>query len=139
MWWDKALSVLTSIVKDPIVEWQKRKTLVVENENKQADRDHEARMKKIDVAFELAKQGQQIEADWDTNAQEQMKHSWKDEWYVLLFSIPLVLVFIPDMQPYIIKGFEALNKTPEWYRWMVMGIVASTFGLRWMFGRLKLK
>jgi len=133
------LSWIADVIKEPINEWQKRKTIKVQQEDKELEREHEARMKKIDVAFELAKQGQKIEADWDTAAQNNMKHSWKDEWFTLLFSIPLVAAFIPYLQPYILKGFEVLKQTPDWYMWLVVGIVTATFGLRWMFGRIKLK
>lgn len=136
-WFSTILEPIVNLVKEPIVEWQKRKTIEVENESKERDRQHELNLKKIDIAFELAKQGQQIEADWDTNAQQDMKTSWKDEFYVILFSIPLVMAFIPDMQDIVLKGFETLNKTPDWYMLLVTGIVASVFGLRWLISRKK--
>jgi len=132
------LSWIADIVKEPVVEWQKRKTLKVQNQEKQLDREHEIKMKKIDVAYELAKNGQKVEANWDTNAQEQMKYSWKDEWFVFLFSIPLISAFIPNLQAQILKGFEVLNKTPTWYMWLVIGIVIATFGLRWMLSKISL-
>ncbi|PLY06773.1 MAG: hypothetical protein C0625_07985 [Arcobacter sp.] len=93
------LQWIADIAKEPIVEWQKRKTLAVQNEENVLQRDHEVRLKKMDVALELAKSGQQIEADWDTAAQNNMQHSWKDEWFTLLFSIPLVAAFFPWFQP----------------------------------------
>lgn len=136
-WFSTILEPIVNLVKEPIVEWQKRKTIEVENESKERDRQHELNLKKVDIAFELAKQGQQIEADWDTNAQQDMKTSWKDEFYVILFSIPLVMAFIPDMQDIVLKGFETLNKTPDWYMLLVTGIVASVFGLRWLISRKK--
>jgi len=136
-WFSTILEPIVNLVKEPIVEWQKRKTIEVENENKERDRQHELNLKKVDIAFELAKQGQQIEADWDTNAQQDMKTSWKDEFYVILFSIPLIMAFIPDMQDIVLKGFETLNKTPDWYMLLVTGIVASVFGLRWLISRKK--
>ena len=136
-WFSAILEPIVNVVKEPIVEWQKRKTIEVENESKERDRQHELNLKKVDIAFELAKQGQQIEADWDTNAQQDMKTSWKDEFYVILFSIPLIMAFIPDMQDIVLKGFETLNKTPDWYMLLVTGIVASVFGLRWLVSRKK--
>lgn len=114
-----------------------RKLEEIKNSEKVNDREHEARMKKIDVAHELAKQGQKIEADWDTNAQNNMKYTWKDEWFVILFSIPLIGAFIPFLSGDILAGFNVLSKTPEWYRWLLAGIVVATFGLRWMFSKLK--
>ena len=136
-WFSTILEPIVNLVKEPIVEWQKRKTIEVDNESKERDRQHELNLKKVDIAFELAKQGQQIEADWDTNAQQDMKTSWKDEFYVILFSIPLIMAFIPDMQDIVLKGFETLNKTPDWYMLLVTGIVASVFGLRWLISRKK--
>lgn len=136
-WFSTILEPIVNLVKELIVEWQKRKTIEVENESKERDRQHELNLKKVDIAFELAKQGQQIEADWDTNAQQDMKTSWKDEFYVILFSIPLIMAFIPDMQDIVLKGFETLNKMPDWYMLLVTGIVASVFGLRWLISRKK--
>ena len=136
-WWSALIEPVVSIVKEPIVEWQKRKTLEVEQIDKQLDRQHELNVKKIDVALELAKQGQKIEADWDTNAQQDMKTSWKDEYLTILFSLPLILAFFPQTQEAVLKGFETLDKTPGWYMTLIMGIVAGVFGLRWLINRSK--
>ena len=138
-WWNMLIEPITNIVKEPLVEWQKRKTLEVQQVDKALDREHELNLKKVDVNMELAKQGMKIEADWDTNAQKQMEHSWKDEYLMLLFSIPLILAFIPEYQIYVVNGFKTLEKTPDWYMWLVVGIVSATFGLRWMFGKIQLR
>lgn len=137
-WWNTLIEPITSLIKEPLVEWQKRKTLEVAQVDKALSREHELNLKKVDVNHELAKQGMQIEANWDTNAQNNMKYTWKDEWFVILFSIPLIGAFIPGMDQYILKGFEVLSKTPEWYRWLIAGIVVATFGLRWMFSKIKM-
>ena len=55
---------------------------------------------------------------------------WKDEWVLILLSVPLILVFIPPMQPYVLAGFEVLAETPEWYRWLVMMIFTAIYGIR---------
>ena len=64
-----------------------------------------------------------------------MKTSWKDEYLTILFSLPLILAFFPQTQETVLKGFETLDKTPEWYMFLVMGIVAGVFGLRWLVSR----
>lgn len=62
---------------------------------------------------------------------ESIKNSgWKDEWVLVVLSIPMVLVFIPWTQPIILEGFVDLQQTPEWYRWLTMIIYAATFGIR---------
>ena len=35
------------------------------------------------------------EIDWDLAAIKATENSWKDEWITLLFSVPLVLAFMP--------------------------------------------
>lgn len=55
---------------------------------------------------------------------------WKDEWVLIVLSIPMILVFVPWTQPTIMAGFAALETTPLWYRTTVMTIYLATFGLR---------
>jgi len=62
---------------------------------------------------------------------ESIKNSgWKDEWVLVILSIPMILSFIPTTQPYVVAGFEALEGTPVWYRITVASIYLATFGLR---------
>lgn len=137
-WLSLVFEPIASIIKEPLKEWQKRKTLEVQQVDTALEREHELNLKKVDVNLELAKQGQKIEADWDTTAQTQMTTTWKDEWFVFLFSIPLVLAFFPSYQTIVLEGFEILEKTPDWYRWLLAGIVMATFGLRWMFSKINM-
>lgn len=138
MWFTTILSAITA----PVTAWvegsEKRKALTIENEAKAADRLHETNIKKLDIGFKLAEAGMKVEANWDTTAQNNMKYTWKDEWFVILFSIPLIGAFIPDMASHVLTGFAILDKTPEWYRWLLAGIVVATFGLRWMFSKIKM-
>lgn len=55
---------------------------------------------------------------------------WKDEWVLLLLSIPLIGVFIPQLAPYMLTGFETLETTPDWYRWLVVLIFTAVYGIR---------
>jgi hypothetical protein len=64
-----------------------------------------------------------------------MKTSWKDEYLTILLSVPLILAFLPSTQEAVLKGFETLDKTPQWYMMLVTGIVAGVFGLRWLVSR----
>lgn len=78
--------------------------------------------------LELISQGLHADAQWEI---EQIKNSgWKDEWVLILLSIPLVGVFIPKMQPYILEGFRILETTPGWYRWLVLAIFTAIYGIR---------
>lgn len=55
---------------------------------------------------------------------------WKDEWILMLLSIPLILSFIPGTVVYVQMGFAALSQTPEWYRWLIMLIFTAVYGIR---------
>lgn len=70
------------------------------------------------------------ENDWDIEAIKGSQNSLKDEWLVVLFSIPMILAFIPGMEGVVERGFEQLEKMPEWYQYSVGVIVAASFGFR---------
>ena len=70
------------------------------------------------------------EIDWDLEAIRGARNSWKDEWLVILFSIPLILAFVPNMELVVLNGFEVLEQMPEWYQYSLGVIVASSFGVR---------
>tara|TARA_X000001388_G_scaffold32377_1_gene22914 strand:- start:1304 stop:1687 length:384 start_codon:yes stop_codon:yes gene_type:complete len=70
------------------------------------------------------------EIDWDLEMAKGSQSSWKDEWLTILFSIPLVLAFIPGMEEVVANGFARLNEMPEWYQYSLGVIVAASFGVR---------
>ena len=70
------------------------------------------------------------EIDWDLKMADASVSSWKDEWLVILFSIPLILAFIPGMEDIVSRGFQQLEQMPEWYQYSLGVIVAASFGVR---------
>jgi len=79
----------------------------------------------------------------DANAANDMRYSWKDEFFVILLAAPYIMCFIPSLAPYVQEGFTVLkNSTPEWYQYSFLGAIAATFGLRallpWMtYGQIR--
>ena len=71
----------------------------------------------------------QIE-EWNKIQAENSGGSWKDEFWTIIFSIPLVLCFIPDTVQYVHQGFAVLSKTPEWYQNTLMVLVLASVGVR---------
>jgi hypothetical protein len=62
---------------------------------------------------------------------ESLRNSgWKDEWVLILISIPMVGSFIPSTVQYVVDGFEALSQTPDWYRWLILIIFSAVYGIR---------
>tara|TARA_S200002703_G_scaffold139532_1_gene130264 strand:- start:326 stop:709 length:384 start_codon:yes stop_codon:yes gene_type:complete len=71
------------------------------------------------------------EVDWDLEAIKNTQDSWKDEWLVLLFSIPLILSFCGDWgRDIVYNGFQALSQAPDWYKYTLGVIVSASFGIK---------
>lgn len=78
--------------------------------------------------IELIQNGQELDNAWEL---QQIKNSgWKDEFVLLLLSIPLIMSFIPNMQSYVVDGFGALSKTPDWYQWLILAVFTAVYGIR---------
>ena len=70
------------------------------------------------------------EIDWDLEAIKGSQNSWKDEWIVILFSIPMIMAFIPGLEGVVANGFAQLKLMPDWYQYSLGVIVAASFGIR---------
>jgi len=69
-------------------------------------------------------------ADWERIMAEGAKSSWKDEWFVIVLSIPLVLAFVPGAEGWVDRGFEQLSKAPDWYFYSLGIAISASFGVR---------
>ena len=85
---------------------------------------------KIEAETEIVKQQIKGEVDWDLEAIKGSKDSWKDEYLTILFSIPLLLCFLPFTVEYVERGFAALAMTPDWYKYTLGVIVGASFGIK---------
>lgn len=54
----------------------------------------------------------------------------RQDWVLLLLSTPLVMAFIPPLQPYVDQGFSVLDKCPVWYRATTVTILLAIYGIR---------
>lgn len=68
--------------------------------------------------------------DWEMEFARQAANSWKDEWELILISIPLVMCWIPGLQDEALTGFEVLDKTPVWFQGLVLTIFLANYGIR---------
>lgn len=119
--WSKLIEGVTGPVADYFVKRQQLK--------------YDLKVKRLEnkAKLEEAKANRAIkELDSDTawELKQLEKQGWKDDWVLILLSIPLVLVFIPQMAPYIYQGFAVLSTTPEWYRWLIMLVFTAIYGIR---------
>ena len=76
------------------------------------------------------------EIEYAIASQNNMQNSWRDEWFTIILSIPLLIVFgaiffgkyewIDKLK----EGFQTLDSLPDWYIWALMAAIASSFGLK---------
>lgn len=137
IWLKELFAATFSIIKEPIVQWGERKSVALKGKMEVEKLTAEAAVTKAMVMIEMIKAGQTAEIDWDARAQEDAKTSWKDEVLMLLLFSPVGMLFISaflpqEIQDKIISGVNALEQFPTWYIILLVGIVASVYGLRWL-------
>ena len=76
------------------------------------------------------------DADWEAKMAEASKDSWKDEYFTIALSAPIIFIgyAIAVDDPTIIarveEGFATLSRLPEWYQYLLFIAVSSSFGIK---------
>jgi hypothetical protein len=117
------LNVLLGPISELAGTWLKGKVEKTKAES-------EAKVAKAKAEATIMEKKATGEIDWDLEMARASSSSWKDEWLVILFSIPLILAFIPGMEEVVANGFSQLEMMPEWYQYSLGVIVAASFGVR---------
>tara|TARA_Y100001937_G_scaffold13157_1_gene17194 strand:+ start:4921 stop:5304 length:384 start_codon:yes stop_codon:yes gene_type:complete len=86
---------------------------------------------KAEAEAEILKVTATSEANWEKIMAQGSVNSWKDEWLVILFSIPLILSFCGEWgRDIVADGFAALDTMPQWYQYSLGVIVSASFAVR---------
>jgi len=93
---------------------------------------HKRKLKEAEVMsrIQFIQNAQLAEIGWDNTAQQNAGSSWKDEWFVLLLSFPLIGAFVPNLQPYVEAGFANLETMPDYYKAFLATAVGASFGYK---------
>ena len=93
------------------------------------------KMQAQEMEFEIHKQkisyvqqGRIAEVEWNKTAKA--TSGWIDDYLTIILSLPMILVFFPDLVPHIEAGFAALDKTPVWYRSAIAVMISAGFGYK---------
>ena len=76
------------------------------------------------------------DADWESKMAEASKGSWKDEYFSLALSSPIIFIGYavgvddPSIISRVEDGFAALSRLPEWYQYLLFIAVSSSFGIK---------
>ena len=134
MIWTWLADTVLKPVTEVVGQWQKRKTAKAKHEIDIAEAKTKSVIRRLD-------KDQDAEIASDTINSRNAASSWKDEYLLIVFSIPLVMSFVPELVVYVERGFEALDKTPDWYQYAIGVMVSTSFGYRkfadWMGRRYK--
>ena len=72
----------------------------------------------------------EMDYDLDKLSMIAMDKSWKDEFLLILFSIPIAMCFFPEYRQYVEDGFKTLNIIPEWFMYIYVAMIVVIYGLR---------
>jgi hypothetical protein len=76
------------------------------------------------------------DADWESKMAEASKDSWKDEYFTIALSSPIIFIGYavgvddPTIIARVEEGFAALSRLPEWYQYLLFIAVSSSFGIK---------
>ena len=113
----------------------------LDGKNKQAEATVEAKLVEIKAEADIklakataitkmAEAGQTQNYDLDRLAMENMSKSWKDELILIIFLAPMLMAFIPSLKDSALAGFGVIALMPDWYRYIIIGMVVVIYGLR---------
>jgi len=92
---------------------------------------------KAEAEAEVMKVAATHEAGWEKIMAQASQDSWKDEAWTVLFIVIIAMCFIPPLQPYVDRGFQVLETTPDWFQYAMYASIAASFGLRSLKGMRK--
>ena len=112
-----AIKPIVGVVGTAITNRQARMAMVVELNGA----IHKAKLENI-------KAGRIAEVEWNRTAKA--TSGWIDDYLTIILSLPMILVFIPDLVPHIKAGFAVLEETPVWYRSAIAVMISAGFGYK---------
>lgn len=91
--------------------------------------DSKVQVQKVNA--EIKKKQLTGEIDLDLMAVSKQDSTYKDDVATYVFLAPFVLCFCGEWGRTIVsQGFQAIQEAPDWYKYIVSGVVASAIGMR---------
>ena len=89
---------------------------------------------KVEGQVKLLQSASDDIASWEQLHAKGSMSSWKDEWVLLMLSVPFVLGFVKagefDGPGIVAEGFAAFAAAPDWYTYTFVTICLASFGIR---------
>jgi len=123
VWLSGLFSGGMTIIGEWVKGWQQRKLIGIQHKVKVAELKATGKETRLMMQTEG-------EMEWNKFMAQGSMSSWKDEYWTIILSIPMIGCFIPKLAPHILRGFEVLATTPDWYKAAVGVAIAASFGYR---------
>tara|TARA_R110000822_G_scaffold4672_6_gene20212 strand:- start:3748 stop:4119 length:372 start_codon:yes stop_codon:yes gene_type:complete len=87
----------------------------------------------------------QSDSDWENTMADATKSSWKDEYLIILLTLPLWIIGWAtatgdiEMIARVKEGFQALQELPEFYQYLLYTGVLASFGVKGADALMKMK
>ena len=94
--------------------------------------DANQRIAVSNAKIRMAESGQTDDYNLDRIAMTNMNKSYKDEVVLFVFLAPMIAAFFPGYAEYVEKGFSVIAKMPDWYMYLIVGMVVVIYGMRGM-------
>lgn len=125
------LGPILSLVSEPVKSFMKTRTIKAENKANIEQAKVNAQIRGIERTAES-------EINYDIEALRQQQYSWKDEFALLVITLPFIGSFLPWTQEFVMLGWDYVSRAPEWYSYTFIGAISASLGIRWatkMFGK----
>jgi len=133
------LKTLVSFITDPIADFTggyvERKRIAAEMAADVARAENNFKIAQFNAKAKRCMQAEQNDADYDFLVLKNRDKTIMDEVIILFFLGLFVCHFIPAMQPYMHKGWQAMGYegAPWYFEFVIVGIAVSTLGLMRLF------
>ena len=102
------LGPILSLVSEPVKSFMETRTIKAENKAKIEEAKVNAQIRGIERTAES-------EINYDIEALRQQQYSWKDEFALLVITLPFIGSFLPWTQEFVMLGWDYVSRAPEWY------------------------
>jgi len=102
----------------------------MENKLQETKANSQVKIAKAEAEAEVHKKVATGEIEWEKTMAKASGDSWKDEYLVVVLTVPAILVFVPGMEDLIQRGFIVLDTLPEWYQNALMIAISASFGIK---------
>lgn len=120
-------TLLKSVTEPVVAYFNTRQELKSKERVRKIELEDAIHQRQVD----LIKEGLHADMNWEMEFAKQASSSWKDEYTLIVVSIPAILAFIPGGAPIVDSGFKALSGTPLWYQGLLLSMFLATVGIRY--------